>query len=253
MTVLPYTDIFVCLAHWVERCCADEMLCDHRGDCADAPPHMCLPVSALPDVVGRGAVDDALQTRVWEEIGTRLRCEEQRWALVAMWLLTPRLRGAAKAITRSTNAEVGDVCAALLSGMVEGAGSVGTASPDHVEEYLIDSAFKAGWRTGRRSPRESPTEDVDAVRGDQDVSETRTMPMGAEIVRVGMMSAALARRAQGERLGALAQRLGLMPHVRETRRLRRAGLKLSPLREPDVTAYPEKLFEIQEEVRSAAP
>ncbi|MFJ8731901.1 hypothetical protein [Streptomyces bauhiniae] len=253
MTVLPYADIFVCLAHWVERCCADEMLCVHRGDCADAPPHTCVPISALPGVVRGETVDEALRIPVWQEIGTRLCCEEQQWALVAMWLLTPRLRGAARAIARSTHAEYGDVCAALLTGLVEGASSVGANVPDHVEEYLIDAAFKAGWRTGRRSPRESPTEDFDAVRGDQDASETHVAPMGTEIVRVGMMSAALAQRAQGERLGALAQRLGLMPHVRETRRLRRAGLKLSSLREPDVTAYPEKLFEIQEGVRSAAP
>lgn len=253
MTVLPYADIFVCLTHWVERCWSDEVLCDHRGDCTDASPHTCLPVSALPDAVRAGTADASLRDRVWEEIGTRLACQEQRWVLVAMWLLTPRLRGAARVIARSTNAEYGDVCAALLTGVVEGASSTGAKQPGYVEEFLMDAAFKAGWRTGRPSPRESPTEDVDAVRRDQDTSESHIAPTGTEIVRVGMMSAVLARRAQGERLGALAQRLGLMPHVRETRRLRRAGLKLSSLRGPALTAYPEKLFEIQEGVRGAAP
>jgi hypothetical protein len=37
------------------------------------------------------------------------------------------------------------------------------------------------------------------------------------------MSMALAQRAHGERLGAVAQRLGLMRHVREVRRRRRTG------------------------------
>lgn len=78
------------------------------------------------------------------------------WTLVAVWLLAPRLRGAAYSLSRRTGAEHADVCSALLQGALEGVRTLGRADTSLAEQHLVDAAFAAGWRTGRRSPEETP-------------------------------------------------------------------------------------------------
>ncbi|WP_274031097.1 hypothetical protein [Streptomyces sp. MMBL 11-1] len=145
------------------------------------------------------------------------------WTLVAVWLLAPRLRGAAYSLSRRTGAEHADVCSALLQGMLEGVQTLGRADTSLAEQYLVDAAFAAGWRTGRRSPEETPVGEWGTVQ-EPEWSDPLTIA-GDEVVRVERMSRPLAQQAQGERLGSLAYRLGLLDHVRQVRQRgrRRAG------------------------------
>ncbi|MFI5616199.1 hypothetical protein [Streptomyces sp. NPDC051567] len=165
------------------------------------------------------------RTAVWRHIACHLREEssagnERNWMLIAVWLLAPRLRGAAHSIARRTGAERADVGSALLQGALEGARVIkGDAAAD-VEQHLMDAAFVAGWRTGRRGPKETPVGEWDMVREEGVPQPMTRTPSG--IVSVDLMSRTLAQQAQGERLGALAHRLGLVAHVRQVRRTSRS-------------------------------
>ncbi|MFF8769790.1 hypothetical protein [Kitasatospora sp. NPDC015120] len=160
---------------------------------------------------------------MWRHVARHVREEsctggERIWTLAAVGLLVPRLHGAAYAIARRTGAERADVGSALLLGVLEGARTVPEASAG-IEQHLMDAAFAAGWRTGRRGSRETPAGERDAARDEAQPSFVLRTP---GVVSVGAMSGRLLQRAQGERLGALAHRLGLLPHVREVRRAGRS-------------------------------
>ncbi|WP_436980421.1 hypothetical protein [Streptomyces sp. enrichment culture] len=160
----------------------------------------------------------------WRHIVGHIRREQevedgQRWTLVAVWLLAPRLRGAAYSLSRRTGAEHADVCSNLLQGTLEGVRTLGRVDASLAEKHLVDAAFAAGWRTGRRSPEETPVGEWGSV---QEREEPDALTIAAdEVVRVEGMSRTLAQQAQGERLGSLAYRLGLLDHVRQVRQHRR--------------------------------
>ncbi|MGW1664013.1 hypothetical protein [Streptomyces microflavus] len=146
-----------------------------------------------------------------------------------MWLFAPRLRGAAYSISRRTGAEHADVCSALLQGTLEGLRTLGRADATAAERHLVDAAFAAGWRTGRRSPEETSVGEWGAVEKPEGPD---SLAIAAdEVVRVEGMSRTLAQQAQGERLGSLAYRLGLLAHVRQVRQRgrRRASRVVQPV------------------------
>lgn len=221
MTTLPSGDIFTRLCGWVENLHADKGLCLHTGTCAMSP---CEEQISLADL--RSERTGSSDNGPWSHIARHVREEvasgqEGRWTLIALWLLTPRLRGAARVIARRTGAERADICSALLQGVLEGTRTAATADPAQFEQDLVDAAFTAGWRTGRRSPHETPTVEWDRAHGViSDAVGATASAVG--LVQGDVMSLALSRRAQGERLGSLAHRLDLLDHVRRVRRLRRA-------------------------------
>ncbi|MEU7578535.1 hypothetical protein AB0B50_13100 [Streptomyces sp. NPDC041068] len=258
MSVLPFSNVFACLAHWVEACCSDEHLCLHHGRCAEATAGSCLPLSALRAVMQQEDLDGVLRTALWQALARNLereteRGQEQRWTLIALWLLTPRLKGAARAIVGRTGAELGDVFSAVLAGAAEGAATAGAVNPDQIEQHLMDSAFAAGWKTGRRAPNEVLAAEVEDGPPVPFFPEIAPTFIDGQVVQASTMSMALVQQAHGERLGALAQGLGLMRHVREVRRLRRAGL-VSSERPGTGTAMQQQqaLFETGEDTDGTA-
>ncbi|MFJ2554859.1 MULTISPECIES: hypothetical protein [unclassified Streptomyces] len=227
MTVPLFGDAFTRVCRWVEDQYADTYLCLRTG--TDTMP-LCdeerISLSDLRSKAVQGDFGSPARADVWCHIAHHIHEEtgsgrEERWTLIVLWLLTPRLRGAARVIARRTGAEQADVCSALLQGALEGVRTLDRADPAGAEQHLVDAAFAVGWQTGRRSSHETPIGEWDVVKGmvpGQLVSATAD----CDLVRGDAMSIALARRAQGERLGSLAYRLDLLTHVRRVRQLRRA-------------------------------
>lgn len=171
----------------------------------------------------------------------------QSWTLIAVFLLASRLRGAAYSIARRTGAERADVCSAVLQGTLQGVRTLGQAAPSAAEQHLMDAAFAAGWRTGRRGPRETLVGEWGAT---QEQAAPATTITADAVVCVERMSTALSQQAQGERLGSLAYRLDLLADARQARRHR--------LRRPSGGVHHELcsqpgLFEIGELVDEASP
>lgn len=250
VTVPPSGDAFARLARWVEDCCSDERLCLHDGDCADQPTtDTCLPLGSVREVIARKGPTGAERARLWQEIARRVRDEregeqERRWMMIALWLVAPRLKGIAWSINRRRRAaELGDVCSAVLMGAMEGLVTAAEENPGGIEKDLVDAAYAAGWRTRRRPPQEVPMEEISHARGNPLPPAADSEPLVGEVVRVGTVTAPLVQRANGERLGALAQRLGLLPHVRDVRRRRRAGKWPERTDDDRPTAWQQSLFD----------
>ncbi|MET9493849.1 hypothetical protein [Streptomyces sp. NPDC006552] len=111
------------------------------------------------------------------------------------------------------------MCSALLQGTLEGVRTLRRADTSLAEQHLVDNAFAAGWRTGRRSPEETPVGEWRTMQEPEGLDPL--MIAGDEVLRVEGMSRTLAQQAQGERLGSLAYRLGLLDHVRQVRQSER--------------------------------
>lgn len=217
----PAQDVFTRICRSVEDLHTGAvLLCDEAG----------TTLENLRPFAGRGELGNPERIEAWQRIAHHMREEaaggagaDQDWTLIALWLLAPRLRGGAYAIARRTGAERGDVCSALLAGALEAVQGIEGTDATQIEQYLVDAAFAVGWRTGRRRPMETPVGEV--RERDSALLETE-LPLSTaacgEVVDVDAMSGALAQRAQGERLGSLAYRMGLLAHVRQVRRESRA-------------------------------
>lgn len=224
MSSCPSSDVFTRICRSVEAQYAHgQALCG------------CSDTYADPRCAGTGITLDDLRSPVlraepghpdriahWRHIAGHIRQGPENevengpsWTLLAVWLLAPRLRGAAYSLSRRTGAEHADVCSALLQGTLEGARTLDRVDASTAEQHLLDAAFAAGWRTGRRSPEETP---VGEWRTEEEQAGPDPLAIAAdEVVRVERMSRTLAQQAQGERLGSLAYRLGLLAHVRQVR------------------------------------
>ncbi|TBO58143.1 hypothetical protein EYS09_19005 [Streptomyces kasugaensis] len=244
MSVPTTLDVFTRICRSVEEQYADTMVLCGPADARTAPCGGGEPIS-LEDLRSRARSGDSVhlgRTAAWGHIAHHLREEaeaegERSWMLITVWLLAPRLRGAAYSIARCTGAERADVGSALLQGALEGARTIKGVGPADIEKHLIDAAFAVGWQTGRRGSKETPVEEWNMV-GEETGPQPMTRTPGA-VVRVDVMSRTLAQQAQGERLGALAYRLGLLSHVRQVRRTSRSrprrprdGARRTPSEQP---------------------
>ncbi|WP_329146084.1 hypothetical protein OG275_17180 [Streptomyces niveus] len=222
----PAHDVFTRICRSVEDRYADSALLCGRAACRSLS--LCAGVeTTLDDLKAhavRGESERPDRIAAWSHIAHHLGEEAENrgegdWTLITAWLLAPRLRGASWAIARSTGAERADVASALLQGVLGAASAAEHVDATQIEQHLVDAAFAAGWQTGRRSPKETLVREV----GEQDSARNETLLQSltdslGELVHVDAMSGVLAQRAQGERLGSLAYRMGLLAHVRNVRR-----------------------------------
>lgn len=238
MSPCPSADVFTRICRSVEeRYAHGRPLCG--GSDTQTEPHCAGTGISLDDLRSqalRAEPDHPDRIAHWRHITDHIRRDLEKdaesgrsWTLLAVWLLAPRLRGAAYSLSRRTGAEHADVCSALLQGTLEGVRNLGRVDASAAEQYLVDAAFDAGWRTGRRSPEEMPVGEWGTV--EEPVGPDPLAIAADEVVRVERMSRTLAQQAQGERLGSLAYRLGLLAHVRQIRQRgrRRASRGVEPV------------------------
>lgn len=248
MSVSPTSDVFTRICRSVEGRYAEAMLPCEPPSARIAPCDGGGPMS-LDDIrtqARSGKPDHPERTAAWRHIAGHLQGEaegegERGWALIAIWLLVPRLRGGAHSIARRTGAERADVGSALLLGAFEGVRNVTEADLADLEQRLMDAAFAAGWRTGRRGPKEIPLGEWDMAR--EEAAPPLLTAKPGDVISIGAMSGILAQRAQGERLGALAHRLGLLAHVRQVRRLSRTRPRQPRSRDYPALSDQPPLFE----------
>ncbi|MFD7495621.1 hypothetical protein ACFV8T_24915 [Streptomyces sp. NPDC059832] len=252
----PAHDVFARICQSVEDRYADTALLCGRTARRSTP--LCdgegITLDILKTRAVRGEPGSPERIAAWRHIARHLRDEaavggERDWTLITVWLIAPRLRGAAYVIARRTGAEWADVCSALLQGALEAARAIERVDATRIEQHLVDAAFAAGWRTDRRSPKEKPVGEVGERYSAREemVLQPLTARLG-EVVRVDAMSSALAQRAQGERLGSLAYRMGLLARVRQERRHSRSVQRQPRAgvhQKPGGSSEQPRLFEMQ--------
>ncbi|MFK0295955.1 hypothetical protein ACIQU6_36540 [Streptomyces sp. NPDC090442] len=222
MTALRSMGLMSSVDTWVGRVCADERLCLHRAsDTCDPVEH--LDLFAARAAVSPWAADEEVRRMVWTCLVRLAHAEEDgmasRWPVITLWMVLPQLTRGSRTIARSLRAEVADVHSAMVAGFLAGLRTLDPDRQSDVGTALIRHAFAAGWRVGRRPAAEIPTEEVGlapaaGLQGDPEPKPQDTF----HVIPVTWLSSDLAQRIQGERLGALAEHLGLMDHVRDQRR-----------------------------------
>ncbi|AZM88874.1 MULTISPECIES: hypothetical protein [Streptomyces] len=189
---------------------------------ATAEGGLSLPVGearAAALAVGGG---DSMRRAVWAEVVRRARGEDstgEPWSLFGVWLGLPVLRGLSFRVGRYARGERKDVESELLLGFVE---AVRDADPEasDVGHALLVAAGRRAWAFAKSAERETAVEDTELL------SACRGAPQGDPLAvdgweihlpapaRQGGLSAPLrltagSRTAEGERLGMVAEELGL--------------------------------------------
>ena len=248
MTVPRSTDLMSSVDTWVDRVCADDRLClHHASDTCDPAEH--LDLFAARSAVAPWAADEELRRTVWACLVRLAHAEghgaASRWPVITVWMLLPQLKRGSRTIARSLRAEVADVRSAMVTGFLAGLRTVDPERQPDVGTTLIRHAFAAGWRVGRRPAAEVPTQEVGlAPAAAQQEGPESGLRDTRHVIPVSWLSSDLAQRIQGERLGALAERLGLMDHVRAQRRWLRARRRQAVPRARSAAAGTQETLEL---------
>jgi hypothetical protein len=161
--------------------------------------------------------DEAVREGIWRQVVGLV--QEQRggeceppWQLITVWMVIPALRGTASRLFHRFRVDRSDVQSEMLLAFIEAVHSVDPGHPD-LGAFLCRKACSGGWRVRQRVSPEAPVEDIDlAVRSLPAADSNDVFPQGH--VRSGGLRAQTSNPAsptqvEGERLGALAHRLGL--------------------------------------------
>jgi DNA-directed RNA polymerase specialized sigma24 family protein len=175
---------------------------------------------ATRDAVLDHNTSSAYRDAVWGELMRRTRAGDQIWQEIAIWMMVPKLRAIARRICRGAPMELSDVQSEVILGFIEGLRTIDPSS-ENLEWLLRRAASHRGWHVREQRRNEIPVEDINLVagrpvNGDQ-VGDPPVAPVHADIIAGTSEDADSRRRLEGERLGSVAQRLGLRDHVRRSR------------------------------------
>lgn len=174
------------------------------------------------------AANPALRDALWRELAHLARTNGDVWLLAAIWMMIPGFRKISARLSPSVSGERNDIEAEIIAGFSETLHTV-----DLGREKLSAHLWWAAYRHGQRArdmftgSREIPVEDIDQAASAQAGSGEHDGLLG-EAVHAGVISASEAElisrtRLEGERLGAVAQQLGLRYHACAQRRTRAEG------------------------------
>ncbi|MEV8108966.1 hypothetical protein [Streptomyces sp. NPDC088135] len=208
---------------FTDRAPAPGLRLDDGSGTAGAP---LSPAEARHVLYDRSA-DPAVRTALWRQAVALAQADTDRsgWPLCVVWLALPGLRRTVFRISDRFGTPREDVEAELATACLEALRAMGpeTAEPGSV---LLRSACTRAWNTARRARAETAVEDIDAVAGARQGTGGRWQVEFERAERPAGLAAPLritvpADRAEGVRVGALAQEWGLVDTVGDTRRLRR--------------------------------
>lgn len=177
--------------------------------------------------------DTTLAVAIWQEVICAAKSETAAhgpWRLLLIWLTLPRLSGTVYRITTRLRASQPDVEAEMVLALLETLPTVEPGFPC-ASDVLVKAACSRAWRFARSAPAvilSGRIEDITANdghgeaedSGQQDWQVEITPPAGADGLHAPLRFPIPAVHLEGERLGALAGRLGLSGVVRQAQRTR---------------------------------
>jgi hypothetical protein len=191
-------------------------------------PERALDLREVRDILLDGEMDTSVHDAIWRELVRLARDHGHDWQLVAIWMMLPGLRGISRRLSFGTASESRDLEAEALAEFLNALQTV-----DLGQRQLGAELQRAAYRGGRRvlaqvkRSRELPTADIELVGG---ISGGPDQPdaLLSDAVHSGVLSVPEAElinrtRLEGERLGVVAQQLGLRYHACQQRRSRAEG------------------------------
>lgn len=174
------------------------------------------------------ATDPALRDTLWQELVRLVRTSADVWLLAAIWMMIPGFRKISARLSPGASGERNDIEAEIIAGFTE---TLRTVDPgrERLGAHLWWTAYRHGQRARDMfaGARETPVEDIDRVA---DAQARNGEPDGllGEAVHADVISALEAElitrtRLESERLGAVAQQLGLRYHACAQRHTRAEG------------------------------
>ncbi|MEV7212322.1 hypothetical protein AB0O31_04435 [Kitasatospora cineracea] len=176
-------------------------------------------------------------TEVWARairLAQRSQRPEGEWSTYLVWLFSPVLRRAVRKVSGRLGADRRDIEAEAVAGLLE---AVPDADPDHPEasRRLARRAAGRAWDAAKSAWPERPNGDVPAIADRHALHDGTSMdsrpwepdwelaispPDRPDGLAAQLRFTASPTVREGERLGALAERVGLAEVVRRARRPR---------------------------------
>jgi hypothetical protein len=187
-----------------------------------------LAVCDLRPLALNPASDPAFRDALWRELVRLARTRDDAWVLAAIWMMIPGFRKISARLSPGAGGARNDIEAEIIAGFTEALHTV-----DICREKLGAHLWWVAYRHGQHArdmfsgSRETPVEDIDQAAGAQ-ANGGEPDGLLSEAVHAGVISASEAElitrtRLEGERLGAVAQQLGLRYHACAQRRTRAEG------------------------------
>jgi hypothetical protein len=168
----------------------------------------------------------AVRDAIWTELVHLAQKRAGEWQLAAIWMMLPGLRSASRKIFRRTRIEIKEIDSAVITGFIE---ALQAADPkrQHLGAHLWWKAHNDATRACALLRQETPVEDIELVAGMQNHQLDHSDSLNAA-VHEGVLTGAEAdligrTRLEGERLGAVAEQMGLRYHACHQRRARAEG------------------------------
>lgn len=164
-----------------------------------------------------------IRDAVWAELVHLAQQRVGEWQLAAIWMMLPGLRSASRKIFHRTRIEVKEIDSAVITGFIEALRSADPSRP-HLGAHLWWKAHNHAMQACALLAREMPVEDVELVAGRQNRQADHGDYLSRAVhegVLTGVEADLIGRtRLEGERLGAVAQQMGLRYHACHQRRAR---------------------------------
>lgn len=187
-----------------------------------------MPLKDIRPLMLDRAADPHARNALWQELVRAAQSRGESWLLAATWMMVPGLRRISARLSPGSGADRSEIEAEIIAGFIE-ALRAADASRENLSAHLWWAAYRAGQRARRMlaQSRETPVDDIDRAA---QVQAEPGEPGGLldDAVHAGVISASEAdlitrTRLEGERLGAVAERLGLRYNACAQRRFRAEG------------------------------
>jgi hypothetical protein len=169
--------------------------------------------------------DTEIVTRdaIWAELVQLAQGKAGEWQLAAVWMMLPGLRSVSRKIFRRTRVEMKEIDSAVITGFIEALHAV-DPKRQHLGAHLWWKAHNYASRACAALGQETPVEDIELVAGMRDQQPNHGDSLTAA-VHEGVLTGAEAEligrtRLEGERLGAVAEQMGLRYPACHQRRAR---------------------------------
>jgi len=191
-------------------------------------PSRLLTLCEVRDIALDPEAHPDLRDELWRELARLAQTGGDMWLLAAIWMMIPGFRKISARLSAWASAERDDIEAEIIAGFTEALQTV-----DLGRERLGVHLWWAAYRHGQHArdmftrSHEIPVEDIDLAASAR-VRDGEPDGLLGEAVHAGVISASEAElitrtRLEGERLGSVAQRLGLRYHACAQRRARAEG------------------------------
>ncbi|GLY85995.1 hypothetical protein [Actinoallomurus iriomotensis] len=165
----------------------------------------------------------AIRDAIWAELVRLAQQHAGEWQLAAIWMMLPGLRTASRKIFYRTRVEVKEIDSAVITGFIE-ALQVADPNRPHLGAHLWWKAHNHAMQTCTLLAREMPVEDIELVAGTQGGQADHGDYLSRAVhegILTGVEADLIGRtRLEGERLGAVAEQMGLKYHACQQRRAR---------------------------------